>query len=140
MTEERIHASDIPDWCEDTLPCGQLLEAYQENQHMRSEFAWLNEALRKCVMEAADWARQAGEAKGKLEGSEMPGIVDSWKEECERKDAQIARLLEAGDRLVVFARHYPRCAFIRGRDECNCHHGEAVKAWREARKAAGEKP
>lgn len=54
----------------------------------------LNEALRKCVMAAADWARQAGEAKGKLEGSEMPGIVDGWKAENQELRSEIARLRE----------------------------------------------
>jgi hypothetical protein len=86
-----------------------------ENERMR-------EALRKCVMEAADWARQAGEAKGKLEGSEMPGIVDGWKAENQELRSEIARLRDAGDRLAVFVRHNPRCAITRGRDQCNCDH------------------
>lgn len=131
MTEERPHASDTPDWCDDTLPCGQLLEAKQE-------IARLNKALRECVMEAADWARQAGEAKGKLEGSEMPGIIDSWKAENQELRSEIARMRDAGDRLVVFVRHYPRCAIVRGRDYCNCDHDIVVKAWKEARAALGD--
>ena len=70
-----------------------MSQAADRIEQLTAEVERLNEALRKCVMEAADWARQAGEAKGKLEGSEMPGIVDSWKAECERLRAALEGLM-----------------------------------------------
>ena len=70
-----------------------LIQLITRIEQLTAEVERLNEALRKCVMEAADWARQAGEAKGKLEGSEMPGIVDSWKAECERLRAALEGLM-----------------------------------------------
>lgn len=50
MTEEVQHASDIPDWCDETLPCGQLLEAKQENQELRSEIARLRQTGDRLAM------------------------------------------------------------------------------------------
>ena len=70
----------------------QLAEADEKIEQLTAEVERLNEALRECVMEAADWARQAGEAKGKLEGSEMPGIVDGWKAENERLREALNRI------------------------------------------------
>lgn len=46
---------------------------------------------------------------------------------------RIARLIAAGDRLVVFVRHNARCATSRGRDYCNCDHDTVVNAWKEER-------
>lgn len=48
-------------------------------------------ALRECTK----WACEAGEAKGRLEGSELPGIVDGWREKCEALERRCERLREA---------------------------------------------
>lgn len=45
-------------------------------------------ALREC----AKWAREAGEAKGRLEGSEAAGVVAGWQEKCERLAVRCERL------------------------------------------------
>lgn len=46
-----------------------------------------NEALR----EVHKWAREAGEAKGRLEMSEAAGIVDGWRERAEAAEARASR-------------------------------------------------
>lgn len=45
--------------------------------------------------EVDELARQAGEAKGRLEASETAGIVESWIERCKAAEAEAARLREA---------------------------------------------
>ena len=104
MTDDLVKRlrSDLPDkkveshWITDyTAVEMQNREAADRIEALTAEVERLNEALRVCVMEAADWARQAGEAKGKLEGSEMPGIVDGWKAENQELRSEIARLRAA---------------------------------------------
>lgn len=53
------------------------------------------EAERDAVLrECTKWAREAGEAKGRLEASEMAGVVDGWREKCEMLEMAIAQALQ----------------------------------------------
>lgn len=65
----------------------------------------LTESLREATRLMSDYARQAGEAKGRLEMSEAAGVVDMWREhaqaaEAERDAVLEARLAEAVDEIV----------------------------------------
>ncbi len=61
-------------------------------------------ALRECVAAS----RQAGEWQGKLEASELPGIVDGWKERAlaaeAARDAALARVARLEGVLEPFGR------------------------------------
>lgn len=46
-----------------------------------------NAALRECL----DWAREAGLAVGKLEASEMAGVVEDWKARALKAEAALAK-------------------------------------------------
>lgn len=59
---------------------------------LEADNARLDDALRQAVIDAAEWARKAGEAQGKLEISEAAGILDGWMRDCERLRADNARL------------------------------------------------
>jgi hypothetical protein len=57
---------------------------------LQARLAASDSALQSAMLECSKWAREAGEAKGKLEGSEMPGIVDDWREKCEGLERKLA--------------------------------------------------
>lgn len=62
-----------------------------------AENAALRDSEKAALKECSDWARQAGEATGKLEASEMAGVVEDWRDratEAERKLAEAVGLLE----------------------------------------------
>lgn len=59
---------------------------------LNAEIARKDEALAKAASQISDLARQLGEAQGKLEASELPGIVDGWRAKCETLEAEVARL------------------------------------------------
>jgi len=65
----------------------------ENNESQR--IAELEASLRDAMKQCSEWARQAGEAKGRLEMSEAAGIVDGWREKCEGLEAEVARLREA---------------------------------------------
>lgn len=47
--------------------------------------------------ECSDWARKAGEAQGRLEASELAGVVDGWRERAEKAERELAaRTLSEG--------------------------------------------
>ena len=58
-----------------------------------------NASLRGCqkdmVAQISRLATEAGEAKGKLEGSEMAGVVDGWKSRATRAEAALAEAEKA---------------------------------------------
>ena len=69
-------------------------------EKLEADNARLNDALRQAVLDAAEWARKAGEAQGKLEISEAAGILDGWIRDCKRLEADNARLREALESIV----------------------------------------
>lgn len=79
-------------------------------------------ALRECVRSA----REAGEAIGKLEASELAGIVDGWKERAFKAEAQIARVKAERERMrsalrkaAAWFRDYARQHRFKGTTEGN---------------------
>lgn len=106
----------------------------REISELRSRIARLDDALRQSVLDAAEWARKAGEAQGKLEISEAAGILDGWKRDCERLRADNARLREAGNELGGYAGHDDSCACVKGwaTGPCNCGYTDTWNQWTAA--------
>lgn len=114
-------------------PLGELYAAFKRIEKLEADNARLNDALRQAVVDAAEWAREAGEAQGKLEISEAAGVLDGWIRDCKRLEADNARLREAlGEvkRLLSYA----------NQDAVNEATAQANKnmAWRKARAALQE--
>ena len=76
-------------------------EAADHIEKLEADKARLNDALRQAVIDAAEWARKAGEAQGKLEISEAAGILDGWMRDCKRLEADNARLRAALEEFVA---------------------------------------
>ena len=73
------------------------LTTYKENLRdevveLRARIAELEAFKQQAIKQVCELAREAGEAKGKLEASELPGIVDGWRKKCERLERRIAEL------------------------------------------------
>lgn len=73
------------------------LTTYRENLRdevieLRARIAELEAFQQQAIKQVCELAREAGEAKGKLEASELPGIVDGWREKCERLERRVAEL------------------------------------------------
>ena len=79
------------------------MEAADHIEKLEADKARLDDALRQAVIDAAEWARKAGEAQGKLEISEAAGILDGWIRDCEQLRADKALLREA---LIRIDGHY----------------------------------
>ena len=93
-----LHASAAWGSDEDGALIDRLLDHIEK---LEADNARLNDALRQAVIDAAEWARKAGEAQGKLEISEAAGILDGWMRDCERLRADNARLREALEEFVA---------------------------------------
>jgi flagellar biosynthesis/type III secretory pathway protein FliH len=53
------------------------------------------ETITEAVKQISQLAREAGEAKGKLEMSEAAGVVEGWRERAEAAEARVQKLEEA---------------------------------------------
>lgn len=62
----------------------------------------LEAALANAYRESSKWAREAGEAKGRLEGSEAAGAVDGWRERAEVAEAKLRVAVEALDGIADY--------------------------------------
>lgn len=79
-----------------THGCEQYqLEAADQIEADGKRIAELEAFQQHAIKQICELAREAGEAKGKLEGSEMPGIVDGWREKCEAQAKRIVELENA---------------------------------------------
>ena len=79
----------------ETLACHRIAAenaAQQEITALRARIAELEAFQQQAIKQVCELAREAGEAKGKLEASELPGIVDGWLDKCERLERHIAAL------------------------------------------------
>ncbi len=66
---------------------------------LRARIAELEAFQQQAIKQVCELAREAGEAKGKLEASELPGIVDDWREKCERLERRVAELEKERSRM-----------------------------------------
>lgn len=87
--------------------CAELLEQAKANGAGAEREAKLMAERDAAIRECTKWAQEAGEAKGRLEGSEIAGIVDGWREKCEALERRCERLREA----LIAIRHYRREPF-----------------------------
>lgn len=71
---------------------GEWSEAATAIRALRARIAELEAFQQQAIKQVCELAREAGEAKGKLEASELPGIVDGWREKCERLERRVAEL------------------------------------------------
>lgn len=91
---------------ENELKCGNGMASFALEESttaitaMRARIAELEAFQQQAIKQVCELAREAGEAKGKLEASELPGIVDGWREKCERLERRVAEL-EACIDLVI---------------------------------------
>ena len=90
-------------------PLGELYAAFKRIEKLEADNARLNDALRQAVIDAAEWARKAGEAQGKLDISEAAGILDGWIRDCKRLEADNARLREALESAIDTLRDAEVC-------------------------------
>ena len=77
--------------------CG--LFAADRIEAQAAEIARLRAAQVEMVATIGRLAHEAGKAKGRLEGSEMPGIVDRWRDNCEGLKRDNARLKAQAEKL-----------------------------------------
>lgn len=70
--------------------CADIEEAATELTRLKDQVAELKAAQSEMVKETGKWARQAGEAKGRLETSEIAGVVELWKERATKAEAELA--------------------------------------------------
>lgn len=59
---------------------------------LRAELAVAKHNEKMALKEMGSWAREAGFAKGKLEASEMAGVVDEWRERALAAEAELEKL------------------------------------------------
>lgn len=89
--------------------------------------ARLQGELRKALREVSKWARVAGEAQGKLEGSELAGVVDGWREKCDALEVDNASLTdELANDIAQYAYEQPEPTMIYVRfSDC----GKFIRKW-----------
>lgn len=58
------------------------------------------------IREMSAWAREAGEAKGRLEASEMAGVVEGWKERAEAAEARLQMAVDALGKVTPILETY----------------------------------
>lgn len=65
-----------------------LITAARERDEAQRELAECRSARDEAIKLMSEYARQAGDAKGRLEMSETAGIVEGWRERTEKAEAQ----------------------------------------------------
>lgn len=56
-------------------------------------------AVKEAMRECAKWATEAGEAKGRLEASELAGVVEGWRDRALAAEAALAAERERVEQL-----------------------------------------
>ena len=87
---------------------GPVFEAADEIDRLRAEVERLNNALTEAANQIGDLATRLGQAEGRLDASELVGVIEGWKAraetaEAERDEAraQVAAAYEAAASIVV---------------------------------------
>ncbi len=83
-------------------------ESTEALQAVKATVAQLRAELGQALREVVKWSREAGEAKGKLEGSEMAGAVRGWQERATKAEAELKQkdkeLWDGSDAAVTLSR------------------------------------
>ena len=90
-------ANDPSPYCPICGSCGEdgccsAQRCLYSDDKLMARIAELEAFQQQAIKQVCELAREAGEAKGKLEASELPGIVDGWREKCERLERRVAEL------------------------------------------------
>jgi predicted nuclease with TOPRIM domain len=90
-------ANDPSPYCPICGSCGEdgccsAQRCLYSDDKLMARIAELEAFRQQAIKQVCELAREAGEAKGKLEASELPGIVDDWREKCERLERRVAEL------------------------------------------------
>lgn len=56
----------------------------------RAEITRLNDALANSATQISDLSTRLGQAEGRLAASEMAGVVEGWRDKCQRMEAVMA--------------------------------------------------
>lgn len=59
---------------------------------LKAELAVAKHNEKRALKEMGGWARDAGFAKGKLEASELAGVVDDWRERALAAEAKLEKM------------------------------------------------
>jgi hypothetical protein len=94
--EDRICASDPFRFTDGTVYAKSIrvIEAFL------AEIAAMREREKAALKECGEWARQAGEAIGKLETSEAAGIVEGWRARATEAERKLAEADEENTRWL----------------------------------------
>ena len=115
----------------DTVHVGTVLSVLSVLATLERERDEWERRAREALREVGKWAREAGEAKGRLEASELAGVVDGWRERAETAEAQRDEAVKA---LRPFAEVSAKAT---GKDDaCWCGQDGAVIRHRDLRRAA----
>ena len=74
------------EWSNDPM----LSEAADEITALRARLAEVERERDAAIVALSEQARKRGEAEGRLQASELPGIVEGWKSRAERAEAALA--------------------------------------------------
>lgn len=80
-------------------------EAADHIDAQAAEIADLKVSNAQLVKRLSDEARARGEAEGRLNAAELPGVVEGWQEKCETQAAEIERLTAALELALEYWQH-----------------------------------
>ena len=67
---------------------GPVFDAADEIDRLRAEIERLNNALTEAANQIGDLATRLGQAEGRLDASELVGVVEGWKARAETAEAE----------------------------------------------------
>ena len=93
---------------------GPVFDAADEIYRLRAEVERLNNALTEAANQIGDLATRLGQAEGRLDASELVGVVEGWKARAETAEAERdeARAQAAEARMDVVAMSEMAAALI----------------------------
>lgn len=77
--------------------------AFEREEEALARIEALEAERDAALKECSEWARQAGEAQGRLEMSEAAGIVEGWRERAERAEGLLREMFEEWPVQVALA-------------------------------------
>lgn len=83
-----------------------VLALLSERDALQARAEKAETALADAQSEMSKYAREAGEAKGRLEASELAGVVEGWKERAETVEAKLAQAVEVVKKIAALSYGY----------------------------------